>query len=146
MKSVRFFSILITLSFLGNQATGQFVPEKEISKTENYVPYQEMKITVTDVSTGDPFITDIYVNGIHPRKTTVLKSLSDTIFEIKNYRLYSVSCNEKGYMYYTEKFWPDEKMIHLQKVVEHEVNLYENTMFSPLCHFLLVSFLPHSLH
>jgi len=116
MKSVRFFSILITLSFLGNQATGQFVPEKEISKTENYVPYQEMQITVTDASTDDPFITDIRVNGIHPRNTTVFKSLSDTIFEIKNYRLYSVSCIEKGYMYYTEKFWPDEKIIHLQKV------------------------------
>jgi outer membrane protein OmpA-like peptidoglycan-associated protein len=92
------------------------VPEKEISKTENDVPYQEMKITVTDVSTGDPFITDIYVNGIHPRKTAVFKSLSDTVFEIKNYRLYSVSCIEKGYMYYTEKFWPDEKIMHLQKV------------------------------
>lgn len=116
MKTARLFSILVLFTFLGTRVMGQFVQEKEISASNKYVPFQEMQIAVTDASTDEPFVTDIRVDGIHRRNTTVFESLSDTIFEIKNYRLYSVSCVEEGFMYYTEKFWPDEKMVHLQKV------------------------------
>lgn len=116
MEILRSLSILVLLSILAPRVIGQFVQEKEITDNGKHITYQEMQIAVTDASNQEPIVTEVRVNGIHPKNTTVFKSISDTIFEIKNYRLYSVSCVEKGFMYYTEKFWPDEKTVHLQKI------------------------------
>jgi outer membrane protein OmpA-like peptidoglycan-associated protein len=123
MTTVRVLTILGLLTILAPSVMGQFVQEKEITDNGKHITYQEMQIAVTDASALEPIVTDVRVNGIHPKKTTVFKAISDTIFEIKNYRLYSVSCVEKGFMYYTEKFWPDEKMIHLQKVELHPIEV-----------------------
>jgi outer membrane protein OmpA-like peptidoglycan-associated protein len=93
---------------------GQFVQEKAIRSNEAE-KYQEMQIEVFNPM-GDPLIADILVKGLNPRKTVVLENVSDTAFEIKDYRLYTVSCIEEGYMYYAEKFWPKEDIVHHQKV------------------------------
>lgn len=123
MKTVRFTITFLFLVLLSPQLYCQFVQEKEISDNDKYIPYQEMQIAVTDASTSEAIVSDVRVKGIHPKNTTVFTAITDTVFEIKNYRLYTVSCVEKGYMYYTEKFWPDEKLIHLQKVDLHPLEV-----------------------
>ncbi len=95
---------------------GQFVQEKKISKDENFSGTQYMNIQVSHDKTGELVPADIRINGLNSRKLVVMDQVVDTTFEINNYRLYTVSCLEKGFMYYNEKFWPSEDQIHLQEV------------------------------
>ena len=107
-------SFLLSVAFGSAQA--QFVEEKKISDSDAYITYQEMNITVSDASANAPLAADVRVKGLNPRKIVVMEDVKDTTFEIKNYRLYTVSCLERGYMYYSEKFWPEESTLHKQEI------------------------------
>lgn len=101
---------------IGLQSFGQFVAERSISEDEVNIKNQVMNIAVFDASTKQPMSADIRVKGLNPRKPVEFNNVTDTTFEIRNYRLYSVSCIKKGYMYYAEKFWPAEESVHVQNV------------------------------
>lgn len=94
----------------------QFVEERKIEKDEVVIKDQEMEILVFNDLTKKPIQADISIVGLNPRKTVKMKAVEDTVFAISNYRIYSVTCVEKGYMIYSEKFWPEEKQLHVQKV------------------------------
>lgn len=102
----------VVFCFLSN---AQFVQEKAISNNES-TSQQKMEITVTDALTNIPVEVDLHVKGLNSRKTVVMESVSDTTFAIKNYRLYTLSCVVPGYMYYAEKFWPQESSTHRQNI------------------------------
>ncbi|MFT5184213.1 MAG: outer membrane protein OmpA-like peptidoglycan-associated protein [Flavobacteriales bacterium] len=109
--------VLVMMGLIPTFATqAQFVQEKKISDANSYVAYQEMNITVTESSSKTAIPADVRVKGLNPRKIVVMEDVQDTTFEIKNYRLYTVSCVQKGYMYYAEKFWPNESELHEQNV------------------------------
>ena len=97
-------------------ALSQFVQEKKISNDETFTGKQYMNIVVENDSTGESINANIVINGLNPRKKVVFEEVTDTTFEIRNYRLYSVSCVKEGYMYYADKFWPDEAETHIQNV------------------------------
>ena len=101
---------------LCGSAAAQFTQERRISENEPYVVRQEMHLSVTDASTMEPLTADVLIKGLNPRKTVTLDAVADTTLEIKNYRLYTVSCVEKGFMYYNSKFWPAETKTHEQVV------------------------------
>lgn len=111
--------ILICLGFLSTiniTLKAQFVQEREINEEDNYVEDQEMNVVVVDHSNGSPLMNDVIIRGYNPRKVVTFEDVRDTVFNIKNYRLYTVSAIRKGYMYYNKKFWPDEKKVHFQRV------------------------------
>lgn len=117
MLKINFPTLLSLLGLLlSSQLTAQFVQEKSIAANEPAFDNQQMKISVVDASSQSALETDVNVYGLNPRKPITLESVADTTFEIRNYRLYTVSCIRKGYMYYSSKFWPDEKALHLQEV------------------------------
>lgn len=107
-------SLLLVTIQIGTQ--GQFVQERQISADEAEIKNQQMHIRVLDALSDEPLHADLKVSGLNPRKPVDLIAVSDTTFEIKNYRLYSITCVEPGYMIYAEKFWPDEKSLHEQAV------------------------------
>lgn len=110
-------TILLLIALIGYVgATAQFVEERSISENERDISDQIMDIEVIDAGSGKPLEADVTIYGLNPRKPVVFESVQDTSFEIKTYRLYTVSCVKQGYMYYAEKFWPDEKKVHEQKV------------------------------
>ena len=111
-----YFIILLTLLVFPDITFGQFVKEKKITKGESFTGVQYMNVQVSHESSGDFIPADIRVNGLNTRKQTIFNQVVDTTFEINNYRLYTISCVEKGYMYYNEKFWPSEDQVHLQQV------------------------------
>ncbi len=115
MKNLDFIVLLILLVF-PVVTFGQFVEEKKITKGEDFSGIQYMNVQVLHENSGNFIPADIRVNGLNTRKQTMLSQVVDTTFEIKNYRLYTISCIEKGYMYYNEKFWPSESQVHLQQV------------------------------
>ena len=96
--------------------SAQFVTEREIKDDDAYVEDQEMNIVVLDNETHEHLENDVIIRGYDARKIKVFEDVTDTVIPIKNYRLYTVSCIREGYMYYNEKFWPDEKKVHFQKV------------------------------
>jgi len=108
-------SILLALLTLGIGRAQEFATEKKITDADKEIEGQQMHLVVTDASTGQPKSARLRVSGIG-RKALEIKAVSDTMIEINTYRLLSVSCAEKGYMFYSEKFWPDEKDIHNQNV------------------------------
>ena len=120
---IHFTLATLTVILAASSVHGQFVQEKEISDTEKYLTYQEMQLVVFDDKTTAPLTADVTVIGLHPRDPIVFENIADTLFEIKNYRLYTVSCAKVGYMYYSEKFWPDEELIHQQKVGLHPLEV-----------------------
>ncbi|MDG1261246.1 MAG: OmpA family protein [Flavobacteriales bacterium] len=97
-------------------ALAQFTQEKSIAANEVEIDKQVMNVTVFDSSSKKAVEADVSITGLNPRKPVVFKAIEDTTFEIRNYRLYTVSCVKEGYMYYSEKFWPEEKRIHEQDV------------------------------
>lgn len=97
-------------------ALAQFTQEKSISANEVEIDKQVMNVSVFDASSKNAVEADISITGLNPRKPVIFKSIADTTFEIRNYRLYTVSCVKEGYMYYSEKFWPEEKRVHKQEV------------------------------
>ena len=113
------FALTIVLSTVlasVSTANAQFVQEKRIDASESYINSQVMRILVLDGGTHESISTDVIVRGLNPRKPIEMKAVADTTFAIRNYRLYTVSCVEPGFMYYSEKFWPEEKELHIQKV------------------------------
>ena len=109
------------------QGTAQFTQEKRIEENESYVARQEMHLSVLDGLTLETIPADVRVKGVNPRKTVIFESVTDTTFEIKNYRLYTVSCIEKGYMYYNSKFWPSEAALHEQHVELQPITVGQTT-------------------
>lgn len=99
-----------------SQLSAQFVEERRIADGERSISDQVMNIEVINAGSGKPLEADVVVYGLNPRKPIVFEAIQDTSFEIKNYRLYTVSCVKEGFMYYAEKFWPDEKQVHSQIV------------------------------
>jgi len=112
----RFFLTTMLVLNYGVVTAQKFGTEKKISDSDNEISGQQMRLTVSDATTGTPMSVDLRVNGVG-RKSLDLKAISDTTMEIKTYRQLSISCVEPGYMYYSEKFWPEEKKIHKQKVL-----------------------------
>lgn len=108
--------VLSTMVASVSTVNAQFVQEKRIDATESAVNSQVMRILVQNAETNESVETDVVIRGLNPRKPVTMKAVADTTFAIRNYRLYTVSCVELGYMYYSEKFWPEEKELHIQKV------------------------------
>lgn len=113
MKHLVLSSVLTALCA---SVSAQFTQERRISENEPYVVRQQMHLSVTDASTMELVNADVLIKGLNPRKTVAFEAVADTSFEIKNYRLYTVSCVEKGFMYYNAKFWPSEAQTHEQVV------------------------------
>ena len=113
--------VILTLTLLmGAFAPGllhaQFVQERSIENNERSIQQQQMELTVFDADSRESMTADVNIYGLNPRKGVTMKAVEDTTFEIRNYRLYTVSCVKQGYMYYSEKFWPEEVKIHKQDV------------------------------
>lgn len=111
--------LLAIVGFLskGSDALAQFTTEKAIDSTAtNVVEEQKMKLLVTDFKSKKVIEADVMIKGLNPRKTVVLKDLTDTTLVLKNYRLYTVSVVKPGYMYFAHKFWPDESAFHLERI------------------------------
>lgn len=113
MKHLVLSSVLTALC---TSTSAQFTQERRISENEPYVVRQQMHLSVTDASTMELVNADVLIKGLNPEKTVAFEAVADTSFEIKNYRLYTVSCVEKGFMYYNAKFWPSEAQTHEQVV------------------------------
>jgi len=117
MKKIFILSILFSLG--SYQALyAQFTQEKKISNNEKFTGKQFMNIKVTHSKSGDFMPADIYINGLNPRKQVMFEDIIDTTFEINNYRLYTVSCIKRGFMYYCDKFWPI-KQLFITRVLRH---------------------------
>ncbi|MDP4826257.1 MAG: OmpA family protein [Flavobacteriales bacterium] len=106
---------VLTLLLCGN-VQAQFVQERAISPNEVIIEEQTMHIRVFDAATRKSIPGTVNVKGLNPRKTIVMENMTDTIFPIRTYRLYTVSCVIPGYMLYAQKFWPDEAERHFQLV------------------------------
>lgn len=104
------------LACLSAPVFGQFVEERSISESEASIDNQMMDLSIIDAKSGAPVPADVNIYGLNPRKPVLFEAVEDTTFEIRNYRLYTVSCVKEGYMYYSDKFWPEEKAIHKQEV------------------------------
>jgi len=121
MKLTKFI-LPILLTFLGlvlsgSNAFAQFTTEKSIDSTATPdVEEQKMKLLVTDFKSKKGLEADVMIKGLNPRKTIVLKNLTDTTLILKNYRLYTVSVVKSGYMYFAHKFWPDESTFHMERI------------------------------
>ena len=102
---------------VASSTSAQFVQEKSISSNEVSIDKQQMHISILDSETSEALASDLNIYGLNPRKAVVMESVADTTFEIRNYRLYTISSVKKGYMYYSDKFWPDEASVHEQAVV-----------------------------
>ncbi len=105
------FAVLGTLSL-----QGQFVAERSISENEVTINNQQMNLRVIDANTKELLPSNLRVSGLNPRKPVELNAVADTTLEIKNYRIYSVTCVKEGYMLYADKFWPDESTMHEQLI------------------------------
>lgn len=117
MKKVILSSLMFCVAIFASAfANAQFVEEKSISENEAQIPEQLMALKVLDASTMQTTEATVNIYGLNPRKPIEFTAIRDTTFEIRNYRLYTVSCVKEGYMYYSEKFWPDEKKIHIQDI------------------------------
>lgn len=108
--------VAISGMFVSTNSAAQFTQEKSISANDVEIADQVMNLSVFDADSKMAMLADVTVAGLNPRKPVVFESIADTTFEIRNYRLYTVSCVKEGYMYYSEKFWPEEKRIHEQEV------------------------------
>ncbi|MFM7310318.1 MAG: OmpA family protein [Flavobacteriales bacterium] len=118
MSPIR-YTLLATLILLlcGNTAYSQLTDEQKADTTiTNEVENQKLQLLVTDYDSKRLIDADIMVKGLNPRKTMVFKSISDTIMDLKKYRLYTVSVVKEGYMYFAHKFWPDEAAVHLERI------------------------------
>lgn len=104
------------LVFFALPSYGQFVEERSISPDEASIDNQMMDLSVIDAKSGNLVPADVNIYGLNPRKPVLFEAVEDTSFAISNYRLYTVSCVKEGYMYYSEKFWPEEKATHKQEV------------------------------
>jgi outer membrane protein OmpA-like peptidoglycan-associated protein len=115
MKS-SYLTFTLLFSFLVQSSFGQFVEDKRLENREAVSELQSMRLMVRDAVTEDELSTDIIIKGLNPRKPVLFESVSDTLLEIRHYRLYTISCVEPGYMYFANKFWPDEKTIHEEEI------------------------------
>lgn len=115
MKSNSSLIALATL-FVTTTASAQFTQERKIATNEPTITKQEMHLTVIDAESKEFTPTDVMVKGLNSRRTTTFASVRDTTFEIRNYRLYTVSCIKAGYMYYNKKFWPEATHVHEQNI------------------------------
>lgn len=108
---------ILLLTGWSSTAVGQFVEEKRLENREVATELQNMHLVVRDARNNDLLNTDIIVKGLNPRKPVVFEEVSDTTLEIRHYRLYTISCIEAGYMYFANKFWPDEKQVHEEEIL-----------------------------
>lgn len=116
MKLRILLSTAVLTLILSGDAQAQFVQERAINPNEVIIEEQTMHIRVFDAATRKSIPATVHVKGLNPRKTVVMENMVDTIFPIRTYRLYTVSCIEPGYMMYAQKFWPDEAERHFQLV------------------------------
>lgn len=113
---MRIVLTIISLSLGFSIAQAQFVTEKAITPGEEEIAGQKMHLSIIDAQSGTPVNVDVRINGLS-KKPVVFNQVSDTLIPIKTYRLFNVSCLKEGYMYYSHKFWPEEKHIHEEKIV-----------------------------
>jgi outer membrane protein OmpA-like peptidoglycan-associated protein len=113
--NLRLFFLLT--SFLSGVSTfAQFATEKAISDNDAEISNQQMRIEVFDAGSKGPASANLRIDGIN-RKELLLYAVSDTTLPIRTYRLLTISCLKQGYMYYSRKFWPDEKRVHEEKII-----------------------------
>lgn len=111
------FGFLLMILLATKAGVAQFVQEKAIRPNEpDEDSRQKMQIEVFNGVTREGMKADVLVKGLSTKGTTKLEAITDTTLDIKNYRLYTVSCVQKGFMYYAHKFWPDESKIHIEPV------------------------------
>jgi outer membrane protein OmpA-like peptidoglycan-associated protein len=115
-RKIVIFALAISGMFASTSSLAQFTQEKSISPSDVEIQKQVMNLSVFDAESKQAMVANVAVAGLNPRKPVVFQSIEDTTFEIRNYRLYTVSCVKEGYMYYSEKFWPEEKSVHEQDV------------------------------
>ena len=115
--ALRLLALATALSFV-TSSRAQFVTEKTSDSTSNAeVEEQVMVLSITEGNTKQLMKADVIIKGLNPRRPVIFKGISDTSFIFKNYRLYTISVIEKGYMYYAHKFWPKETTVHNERIV-----------------------------
>jgi outer membrane protein OmpA-like peptidoglycan-associated protein len=118
MSHLRHTLLVSIMAFFASiTANGQLTDEQKADTTiTNEVENQKLQLLVTDYDSKRLIDADVMVKGLNPRKTMVFKGISDTIMDLKKYRLYTVSVVKEGYMYFAHKFWPDEAAVHLERI------------------------------
>jgi outer membrane protein OmpA-like peptidoglycan-associated protein len=91
--------------------------DSSITAPVQEIDNQIMSITVRNGKTNQPVPVDLVIKGLNQRKPVIFKNLTDTAFTFRTYRLYTISANKVGYMYYAHKFWPAEAALHEERVV-----------------------------
>lgn len=134
VMKISFHIIIILLAiFLPDFAVAQFTTEQKIDST-NAIDIEDQKIhlMVTDFQTKRLMDADVMMKGLNMRKTVVFKNLSDTTFDLRRFRQYTVSVIKSGYMYYAHKFYPDEAAIHFEKIEMKPVSVGLKTVIDDI--------------
>lgn len=133
MKNSFHILVILLAIFLPEFAAAQFTTEQKLDSTNAIdIEDQKIQILVTDFQTKRLMEADVMMKGLNPRKTLVFKSLSDTTFDLRRYRQYTVSVIKSGYMYYAHKFYPDEAAMHFEKIEMKPVSVGLKTVIDDI--------------
>jgi len=112
--------LLLSALFLisGLAAQAQFTEEKKISDNDLAYENQMMRLHVLDDDMENTSKTgvDIEIQGLNPREPVVFENVVDTTIQIPAYRRYTVTAVKENFMFYSERFWPQEKKVHEQDI------------------------------
>ncbi|MFZ6050902.1 OmpA family protein [Halocola ammonii] len=111
--------ILLAICLLsGIVANAQFTEEKKISDDDMAYENQMMRLHVINEEMEETSETavDIEIQGLDPRDPVVFEDVVDTTIQIPAYRRYTVTAVKEDFMFYSERFWPEEKKIHVQDI------------------------------
>ena len=102
----------------GIASSAQFTEEKKISDNDLAYENQQMHLQVLDADSDQLNETgvDVEIQGLDPREPVVFKNIIDTTIQIPAYRRYTVTAVKEDFMFYSERFWPEEKKVHEQKI------------------------------
>ncbi len=115
---------IAVLLISGLAANAQFETDQAVDSTANAeIEEKIMMVSVWDAKTKVPITSDVIVKGLNPRKPVVLPHITDTVFQFKSYRQYTISVVQKGYMYFAHKFWPDESATHNEKIMLQPISV-----------------------
>lgn len=109
-------TLTVLMIFLSISVFGQFTEEKKISDNDLAYENQLMHLKVFNAEKEDLDSVDLEISGLDPRKPVVFKAVKDTTIQIPAYRRYTVTAVKEDFMFYSERFWPDEKKVHEQEI------------------------------
>lgn len=109
---------LVIFLVSGLTAKAQFTEEKKISDNDLAYENQMMRLHVVDEAEDDSesVAVNVEVQGLDPREPVVFENVVDTTIQIPAYRRYTVTAVKENYMFYSERFWPEEKKVHEQSI------------------------------